>query len=302
MKGVRGALSCLLFVALCVTVALAAEVKVGTVNVDSLNLRASASTDAKVLDKAAEGAKVVVVEKTGDWYKVICNRTQGYMFADYLKISASADFNVGPGRINAPSVNFRKSPTTESGVIKRFDKNKQLDVIGVSSGWYKVRSDGTVGYVYPDYVTIMEASGETKPDSSKAAESGGSTSSRSQVVAYAERFLGCRYKYGTSNGKTFDCSGFTSYVYKHFGYNLERSAAGQVSNGTRVSSRDQLKPGDLVLFRDPKVNRAAASHVGIYVGGGKFIHCSSGGGGVKYNSLSDSYYNKYYIGGRRIIS
>ena len=302
LKGMRRVLSCLVFAALCVTFALAAEVKVGTVNVDNLNLRASTSTNADILGQATEGSKVVVMERTGDWFRVVCNQTYGYMFADYLNISTSADFNIGPGRINASGVNFRRAPSLEAGVVTQFDKNKQLDVIGVEDGWYKVKADDTVGYVYPDYVTINNASSSDQSGSSDTAATDDKDALRAEVIAYAEQFLGCKYVYGTSNGRTFDCSGFTSYVYAHFGYSLNRSAAGQVSNGTKVSSRDDLKKGDLVLFRDPSVNSGAASHVGIYISNGKFIHCSSGGGCVKYSNLSDSYYNRYYIGGRRIIN
>ena len=326
-KGIRMLALTLVIAAICSVAAFAAEVKVGVVNVSTtLNLRSSRSTTSSVLAQAANGSKVVVLEKSGDWYKVIYKQITGYMHVDYVKLLTSSDFAIGPGVINASSVNFRKSPSLSAGVITVFGKNKKLDVIGIEDGWYKVTADGKTGYVYPDYVTISGSSSTTAAVSatSSSSSSAGSASSssstaaaavapavsadssdkdalRAEIIAYAKQFLGCSYKYGTMNGKTFDCSGFTSYVYQHFGYSLNRSAAGQVSNGTKVASKDQLKPGDIVCFRDPSINTGAASHVGIYVGDGQFIHCSSGGGCVKYNYLSDSYYSRYYVGARRII-
>jgi uncharacterized protein YgiM (DUF1202 family) len=290
--------------------ALAAEVKVGVVGASSLHLRQEPSTDAQSLETAENGEKVVVLEQEGDWYRVVYQGGEGYMHSDYLAVSLGADFPVGGGVVTGSSVNFRKTPSTDAAVIKRLDKDAQVEVVGVEGGWYKVKSGGKTGYIHPDFLRIAKSMAEMvveAADDVPLAEAAADTDDekaalRAEVVAYAKEFLGCKYKYGSMNGKTFDCSGFTSYVYKHFGYSLGRSASGQVSDGKKVASRDELKPGDVVLFRDPAINRGAASHVGIYVGKGQFIHSSSRGGGVKYNSLSDYYYNKYYIGARRIIN
>ena len=307
-------------ITVCSAVALAAEVKVGVVNATSLNLRSSHSIDSKTLQRVDNGAKVVVLEESDGWCSVIYKQTRGYMYKDYLVFSSSADFTIGTGVVNATSVNFRKSPSLNSGIIKRFDKKDKVSVIGIENGWYKVSVGDKTGYVHPDYIDIAEPSAttsnktavagavatKTSPEGSKETASETANSSdkdgiRADIIAYAKTFLGCSYRYGTMSGKTFDCSGFTSYVYKKFGYSLNRSASGQVSNGAKVASRDQLRLGDIVLFRDPSINKGAASHVGLYVGDGKFIHCSSRGGGVKYNSLNDSYYNRYYVGARRIV-
>ncbi|MDR0381790.1 MAG: SH3 domain-containing protein [Oscillospiraceae bacterium] len=288
--------------------ALAAEVKVGVVNASSLHLRQEPSTGAKSLETAEDGEKVVVLEQKGDWYQVVYQGGEGYMHSDYLTVSPEADFPVGGGVVTGSSVNFRKAPSTDASVIKRLGKDAQVEVVGVKSGWYKVKSGDKTGYIHPDFLRVaksvaemvVEAEDEV-PLAAVADTDDEKAALRAEIVAYAKEFLGCKYRYGSMNGKTFDCSGFTSYVYKHFGYALGRSAASQVSDGKKVASRDDLKLGDIVLFRDPSINRGAASHVGIYVGKGQFIHSSSRGGGVKYNSLSDNYYNRYYIGARRIV-
>lgn len=337
MKYVRFALCAIVIVSMFAVSAFAVELKVGTIKADRLNMRSAPSLSAKLVGQAADGDQVVILSKQGNWYKVVFNGVQGYMHADYVTISETGDFSIGTGSVRGTSVNFRKRPSTNADVIKKLDRGEKVNVIGVERGWYKISVNDEVGYIHPDYLEVIKAQPLSRgkvdeappadagvaepladveknaeqpsepttlpnaPETIKEeAENSDSEAMRVSVVAYAEKFLGCKYRYGTMNGKTFDCSGFTSYVFNEFDISLNRSAAGQVSNGTKVS-REDLKPGDLVLFRDPSINRAAASHVGLYVGDSKFIHCSSRGGGVKYNSLNDNYYNKYYIGGRRVI-
>lgn len=111
------------------------------------------------------------------------------------------------------------------------------------------------------------------------------------IVNYAKTFLGCKYVWGATGPNTFDCSGLTYYVYKHFGYVLHRVSKDQRTDGVAVKKSD-LQPGDLVHF---------TGHVGIYVGDNNFIHAPKTGDVVKITSLSDSYYVEHYWGARRIL-
>ena len=118
----------------------------------------------------------------------------------------------------------------------------------------------------------------------------------SSIVATAKKYLGYKYVYGGSSPSTgFDCSGFTSYVFKQHGISLSRTAAGQYSNGVAVS-RANLQPGDLVMFGKSKIN-----HVAIYIGGGQIIHASTPSTGVRIDTLTSGYYNNNYVGARRIL-
>ena len=111
-----------------------------------------------------------------------------------------------------------------------------------------------------------------------------------------------KYVYAGASSKGFDCSGYTMYVMKHFGYNLPHTATGQMGYGTSVA-KSALQPGDLVFFCDPsRSGGKAASHVGLYIGSNQFIHASSGGGKVQIDSLSKAYYAKYYVGARRLAN
>lgn len=118
-----------------------------------------------------------------------------------------------------------------------------------------------------------------------------------QLVSYAKRFLGIKYKWSGQSPSGFDCSGFTSYIYKSFGINLPHSSYGQFKSGQRIS-KSQLLPGDLVFFQTSK---RGISHVGIYIGNGKFIHASSGMGYVTITNLSEPYYSKRYKGAVRVL-
>ena len=117
----------------------------------------------------------------------------------------------------------------------------------------------------------------------------------SKVVEYAKQFLGKPYVWGASSGKAFDCSGFTVYIMKKFNVSLPRTASGQINSGTKVG-KDDLQAGDLVFFTTYK---KGPSHVGIYIGGNKFIHASSGVDKVTITDLDSSYYKRRYLGARR---
>lgn len=123
----------------------------------------------------------------------------------------------------------------------------------------------------------------------------GVNSSSSQVVNYAYNFLGKPYVYGANGPNAFDCSGFTTYVYRHFGVSLPRTSSSQFGAGYAVS-RNNLAPGDLVFFNTV----GYLGHVGLYIGGGDFIHASSSGS-VKISSLSEVYYRSRYAGARRVF-
>ena len=117
------------------------------------------------------------------------------------------------------------------------------------------------------------------------------------IVGTARSRLGCAYRMGASGPTVFDCSGFTSWVYSKNGKSLPRTAAGQYSGTSRVS-KSGLTAGDLVFFAG--TYKSGISHVGIYIGGGQFVHAANSKTGVVVSSLNSGYYSAHYAGaGRR---
>jgi cell wall-associated NlpC family hydrolase len=113
-----------------------------------------------------------------------------------------------------------------------------------------------------------------------APPSGPISTNDTNVVTFAESFVGkVPYVYGGSTPAGFDCSGFTMYVYSHFGVGLPHNAAAQQS-GTQSVPIGQEQPGDLVFFGSP------AYHVGIYVGGGSMVNAPHTGAMVSYGSVA----------------
>ena len=129
-----------------------------------------------------------------------------------------------------------------------------------------------------------------------------------KILEYAATFLGTPYRYGANGPKRFDCTGYTRYVFNHFGYfNLDRSAKDQARNGREVDISDfhNLQKGDILLLGS-RLNPKVVGHVGIFTGldtarnDPKFIHASNHG--VRYSSIyTESYYANRLLGARRIL-
>ena len=114
------------------------------------------------------------------------------------------------------------------------------------------------------------------------------------VVGIAMQYLGVPYVWGGASPSGFDCSGFAMYVYSQVGVSLPHNAAMQYSSVGVYVPRDQLQAGDLVFFD-------GLGHMGMYIGGGQFIHAPHTGDVVKISSLYDSWYASTYVGAKRVL-
>ena len=271
--------------------ALAAEcdiaVGAGATTGSSLRMRAEASTSSSIITTLDKNVAVAVLDDTLDgWYKVSFDGNSGYVSADFLQIDQDNIFQ-SYGRANADGVNVRSSASTDGEVLASVNSGTIVTVTGLVDGWYSVTCQyGTEGYIRSDFVDLTASS---------------ISSSNSSIISFAKQYLGTRYSYGGASPSGFDCSGFTMYVYKQFGYSLPHTATGQWQSGigTKVYSIGALQAGDLVFFNDPSRNAGkACSHAGIYIGGGQFIHSSSSkSNGVIISDLTSGYYNTYFVGG-----
>ena len=243
------------------------------VTAESLNVREKAENDAKIINQLTVNTKVTVTETTGNWSKIKVNGKTGYVASKYLS-DKKVDVTSRSEQISRSST----ETTAETATVATTSSN--------NSEKPKESSEKT----------------ESKTTSSQASSSSTSSSGAtgSGIVEYAKKYLGYKYVSGGSSPETgFDCSGFTSYVYKHFGISISRTSGAQASNGTAVS-KSNLQAGDLVIFNNK--SNSSVGHVGIYIGGNTFIHAGSSRTGVITTSLSDSYYSKRYVTARRIIN
>lgn len=296
-RSIRVGILTLALPALLTVGACAAYEGVARVTGDTVNLRAEPNAEGSVLTAAVKDDVVLVAEPAGEgWYKVDYCTIQGYMHGDWLAVT---DSHAGPicyGAVDAggSSLNLRAAPDTAGEKLASIPSGTVLALNGMERGWFQVRYDGKEGYVSGGYILAVDGNGNRADRAvSTSSELGG------QIVAYAKEFLGIPYKYGANGPNSFDCSGFTSYVYKKFGYSLNRSAAGQLSNGVAVAL-SEMQPGDIICWKAYGSSKAA-THVGIYIGGNQYIHASTTGSTVRINEIDYAAKSRYIVGVRRII-
>ena len=275
------------------------------VKADALYLRESPGGE--IITTLPQNTMVAVLNNSSSWYKVVANGKEGYVSSEYLTGSLTTDFSLGSAKIVCDTtVNFRSQPNTSSSVLASLRNGTVVSVTGVQGGWFKVTYSGQKGYVHPDYLSFsnVQSSGSTGSSGSSSitppsnsVSYNGSSEKRAAVLEYAAQFLGTPYVYGGSTPSGFDCSGFTSYVFKNTVGSIPRVAQAQFDATTRVSM-DELLPGDLVFFGS---SASSISHVGIYVGNNQFIHSPHTGDVVKYDSLTGSYASRFQGGGRVIF-
>jgi peptidoglycan DL-endopeptidase CwlO len=191
--------------------------------------------------------------------QVIVNKKQALDAQNTKLMSLKADSEQKLAQVN-------DNKTSQSKLLDDLKKQQKLYASKVDASKQQVNQ------------TLAQIAAIRKAAPSVTTSRGSAPLSSNAIVAYASNFLGTPYQWGGNGTSTFDCSGFTKYVYAHFGVSLPRVASDQQQFGTDVS-RSQLQAGDLVFFGYP------AHHVGIYVGNGCFIHAPHTGDSVKVSSL-----------------
>ena len=272
---------------------------------------------------------VTVTEIMNGWACVETQTTKGWLRKDKLKKDEPVEEPVEevqeepqePAQetpiktqyVNSTTVNVRQEANTSSTIVTTVALNTEVQVYSEENGWSKVKVNNVDGYISSSLLSNSKQETSRSQSTSRRTSSTKTTTNTtsqataqtttvpasgngSSIVATAKQYLGSKYTYGGSSPSTgFDCSGFTSYVFKQHGISLNRTAAAQYSNGVAVS-RANLQPGDLVMFGKSGIN-----HVAIYIGGGQIIHASTPSTGVRIDSLSTGYYNNNYVGARRVL-
>ena len=266
-----------------------------------VNFRKGPGTSYSIITSLNKGTKVGYISENNGWAKISYNGNIGYMSTNYL---ATIDSNSGGNnsesnedstvksekQVIGNRVNFRKGPGTNYSVITSLNKGTKVGYISESNGWAKVNYNGTIGYMSANYIGDV--------NSNPGAGESGTSQGADAVISLAKQQLGKPYVWGAEGPSSFDCSGFTQYVFKNAaGKNLPRVSKEQSKFGQSVN-KSNLQKGDLIFFDTDK--DGVVNHVGIYMGNNEFIHASSGGKKVIISQLN-SYYNSVYTNARRVL-
>ena len=267
------------------------------------NLRSEPDSTATKTDVLYNGSLCTLLEQDGDWYKVQYGDNVGYVLSSLMNTTNDeTDGSTNVESFNAIVAREKAEAEAAAEAAAAQAKKEQAQAAASttapaqsssqsSSNTYVEDNSGSSDNDYQE-PTYEEPAYEEPAYEEPSYDS----SSSGSIVGTAQNYLGVPYVWGGTSPSGFDCSGFTQYVFRQCGYSINRTAAAQYSNGSYVSY-DSLQAGDLVFFANT-YSASGITHVGIYIGGGEFIHAANGG--VKISSLSESYYSSRYYGARRI--
>lgn len=291
--------------------------RVAKVLVSTAKLRDTPSESSRTLGLMDHNATLTVLSTKSGWVHVKTKRgTDGWIRRDLVSVSKSRALKAAP--VTRP-VSIAKRKVLPKAMIAVSQTSKPLPapkqsakvvtrqpVVAASSS-----SDGQLPETVKTSKNVLDSRiSISDPISDKrnsvvdfaqdfAASNKSASPVRSTLMSRANSLRGTPYRYGTSGGGTFDCSGFTSAMYRKVGVKLPRTAAEQFGVGLHIA-KSSLSKGDLVFFRNT-AGRRGISHVGIYSGNGMFIHASSRGHAVRIDTLNSGYYSSHFAGGRRLI-
>lgn len=285
-----------------------------------LRLYSKPDSRSTVVDIATSGECVLILEHDESWCRVSFNLQEGYMMSDCLAIESEQHAELGLGKVTRSVVYLRSGPGTEYSILSSGFQGQEYSVLGIFNGWYKLLKDDATCYIRSDLLKLTEVPYENKASQAEpqyfllgepiaelpyteseavaVAAPGGyyAPISGGSILANAEKYIGVPYVFGGASPEGFDCSGLIWYVLSEMGYTAARTAADQYSMGASVE-KENLQAGDLVFFADTYTS--GISHVGIYAGGGRFLHAPNTGETVSYSSLS-GYWADHYHGARRL--
>lgn len=248
-----------------------------------------------------------------DWFQIISGDVEGFIKAEYFLYGEEAEAVIDQyvtyyATVLADRLNVREEQSADSKRIGYIDNGENVKVVEDCGDWLKVQyTDSKQGYVSAEYVSVHEEfvyaksieeerreEAERQALAARAQEAEQSTPEvignitfptnqytsneelRTAIVDYAMQYLGNKYVHGGRSlaGGT-DCSGFTCYIYKDFGYSLSRTPSGQYSTNGRSIGYDEIQPGDIICY-----GKSKCTHVGLYIGDGQIIHSANSRKGV----------------------
>lgn len=272
----------------------------------------------KIYDGAVAQILAVAGEEQ-DWFQIVSGSVEGYIKSEFFLYGDAAlevidEYVTRYATVQADRLNVRKEPDISSSRIGYIDHGEKVKILEKEGEWLQVQyTQQNSGYVASEYVTVSEefvyaktleeeaeerkaqqalAERQHTPEE-QAAENTAITVTlpsaaystneelRKEIVDYAMQFLGNKYVHGGQSltGGT-DCSGFTSLIYKEFGYSISRTPAGQLSDAGNGIDYSAIQPGDIICYG----SSGKCTHVALYIGDGQIIHAANSKKGVVINN------------------
>lgn len=280
------------------------------VNATSLRVRTGPASYHSVIGGVLNGTTLNVIGVENGWYKINHNGQTGYVSSEYVKFVKGGTPNppapekpsavTGEYYVTVPALNVRSGEGTNYKVMGALSKGQKVQVLSDNHGWSKINYNGQTGYVGSSYLSKTPVNGgqgnasdnnqNNNNNNNNNNNTGSNNGDVSALLAYAKSMEGVPYVWGGTSANGVDCSGYIYHVYNKFGHNISRqSVAGYWSSLTKTSNP---QPGDLIYFQD--TYKPGPSHMGIYLGGGSFIH--AGGEQVQTASINNSYWKSHFLG------
>lgn len=294
---------------------------------DSMKVYSKATTSSKKLGSLKEGTAFYITRFNSTWCEINYKGYKGY--AKWKDIEVDEDDRVKCYTSKKASV--YKYASSSSGKLGTVSAGTTAYAAGRSGNYFMVqnKSGSITGYIHKNYLTTTKPKGtsssaSTSGSSSAAANSGDSRTKmpselKSSVSSYSSSYsdsqkleyaiyvaqnqLGKKYSSDPTAPRTYDCAGLMYYCFKKIGEKIPASAysQGYDDDYEKITSTSGLKRGDIVCFNTNSTDDDLSDHTGIYIGGGKFIHASSGAGMVIVSDLTSGYYSRTFSWGRRIL-
>lgn len=236
---------------------------------DTLRVREKPNTDSTIVTLIGANEEMQIIKEKGDWLAVkIDEDLKGYVSKEYVKIEFDFDYATSLEEERLKELREIRIQEENAANQEEIVQNEQQNSVQENSQKSEEKQNTN--------------------DNNKSSNSEKQTSSsRQKIVDYAVQFVGNPYVYGgTSLTNGTDCSGFTQGVYRHFGVSINRTSREQANNGRSVSL-DNVKPGDLIFYK----NGSTIGHVALYIGDGKVVHASCERVGI---TISNMYYRTPY--------
>ena len=269
----------------------------GYINVSAAIIRSGPSTSSEIITEKYRNNAVEVIGEEGDWYRILVEGKEAYIAKRLISTTITAES--ASRNLSERNQIEQQTPSSEEYIQKAQETIANEGTTNVSNNSDAATASSEEAMEIQKTETIEEPKVQVAQEQEQKVVEAVPVSLRGdEVVATAKKYLGCSYVYGGSGPSSFDCSGFTMYVYGKFGVSLAHGAISQSNAGTYVS-KNNLQPGDLVIFRD--WDNTSIGHCGIYIGGGKFIHAANPKRGVVTDTLNSGYYYERYVSGRRLV-